>query len=89
MIERLQRALAHAEQLPPDLQEEIAAQIEALIPEESSEAIQAPDQPNTVPHSALDLAGAWSDIPWESMEQELDRIRHSNPPTPPVELDEL
>lgn len=89
MIESLQRAFAHAEHLPTDLQEELAAQIEALISAEMSEAITAPDQLNTAPQSALDLAGAWSDIPWERMEQELDRIRHSNPPTPPFELDEL
>lgn len=36
---------------------------------------------------ALDLAGAWSDLDWDDMERELHRIRHENPPTPP--LDEL
>lgn len=89
MIERLQQAFAQAEQLPPDLQEELATQIESLLSAEANEAAHTPEHPNTEPHNALDLAGAWSDIPWESMERELDRIRHSNPPTPPIELDEL
>lgn len=29
---------------------------------------------------ALALAGAWSDLDWEQMAQELDHIRHDNPP---------
>ena len=37
--------------------------------------------------TALNLAGAWSDISWEEMEKELDRIRHESKPTPPFELD--
>ncbi len=37
--------------------------------------------------TALDLAGAWSDLSWEEMEKELDRIRHESKPTPPFELD--
>ncbi len=36
---------------------------------------------------ALSLAGAWSDLDWEDMEKELDRIRHESKPTPPIELD--
>ncbi len=36
---------------------------------------------------ALNLAGAWSDLDWEDMEKELDRIRHESKPTPPIELD--
>jgi hypothetical protein len=35
---------------------------------------------------ALRLAGAWSDLSWEEMERELDRIRHESKPTPPFEL---
>ncbi len=33
---------------------------------------------------ALDLAGAWSDLNWEKMEQALNRIRHESKPTPPI-----
>jgi hypothetical protein len=34
--------------------------------------------------TALRLAGAWSDLPWEEMEQSLDHIRHDSHPTPPI-----
>jgi hypothetical protein len=29
------------------------------------------------------LAGAWSDLNWEEMVEELDRIRHASRPAPP------
>ena len=34
---------------------------------------------------ALSLAGAWSDLDWEETLEELDRIRHQTPPTPPID----
>jgi cell division GTPase FtsZ len=34
--------------------------------------------------AALALAGAWSDLAWEELEQALDRIRHESQPTPPL-----
>lgn len=34
---------------------------------------------------ALDLAGAWSDLPWDEMEAALDDIRHQSRPTPPID----
>ena len=34
---------------------------------------------------ALSLAGAWSDLDWDEMAEELDRIRHAGAPTPPIE----
>ncbi len=34
----------------------------------------------------LGLAGAWSDLNWDVMERELDRIRHESRPTPPISL---
>ena|SRR5215212_4380234 len=34
--------------------------------------------------AALNLAGAWSDLSWEEMEEALDRIRHDSKPTPPL-----
>ncbi len=40
-----------------------------------------------VTQTALKLAGAWSDLHWEDMERELDRIRHESTPTPPIDLD--
>jgi hypothetical protein len=36
--------------------------------------------------AALALAGAWADLPSDRMEEELDRIRHSSKPTPPLAL---
>ncbi len=35
-------------------------------------------------NAALKLAGAWSDLSWEEMEESLDRIRHDSKPTPPI-----
>lgn len=35
---------------------------------------------------ALSLLGAWSDLDWEEALDELDRIRHVVPPTPPIDL---
>jgi hypothetical protein len=36
--------------------------------------------------AALSLAGAWSDLDWDEMVEALDRIRHSNPPSPPLSI---
>ncbi len=36
--------------------------------------------------TALDLAGAWSDLSWKETEQALDDIRHESKPTPPIDL---
>lgn len=35
--------------------------------------------------AALAVIGAWSDLDWDELSRDLDRIRHENPPTPPVE----
>ncbi len=35
---------------------------------------------------ALSLAGAWKDLDWDEMQGELGRIRHENPPSPPLDL---
>src|SRR2546421_9114762 len=37
---------------------------------------------------ALDLAGAWKDIPSDDMEEQLQHIRHASKPTPPFTLDD-
>ncbi len=45
------------------------------------------------PRDARHLAGAWKaidpDLDWDTMADELDRIRHESTPTPPIDLDEL
>jgi hypothetical protein len=35
---------------------------------------------------ALKLAGSWSDLDWDEVEQELYRIRHESQPTPPISI---
>ena len=35
---------------------------------------------------ALSLFGAWADLDWEAALDELDRIRQSSPPAPPLRL---
>lgn len=32
------------------------------------------------------LAGAWNDMKWDEVSQELERIRHESLPTPPISL---
>ena len=34
----------------------------------------------------LNLAGSWSDLNWDIVEEELYRIRHEGGPTPPLSL---
>lgn len=36
---------------------------------------------------ALDAAGSWSDLNFDDMLDELDRIRHESKPTPPFDPD--
>ena len=37
--------------------------------------------------ATLALAGSWSDLDWDDMIRQLDRIRHESTPTPPIDLD--
>ena len=73
MIDRLHRALEHVDELPLDLQEQLA------------EIIEQHTEPVDI--SSESLAGAWSDLPdtFDEMLDALDRIRHASPPTPPVD----
>jgi hypothetical protein len=34
---------------------------------------------------ALGVIGAWSDLDWDHAADELDRLRHASPPTPPID----
>lgn len=42
---------------------------------------------NDVTTDALSLAGAWSDLDFDTVADALDRIRHESTPTPPIDLD--
>lgn len=83
MIERLQQVLTRIEQLPPELQEEVAAQLELLtepfeaIPNVGTKSLQKKDK---------SLAGAWRDLAWDDEVAAFDRMRHATQPTPPIEL---
>jgi hypothetical protein len=70
MIERLRRVLTWLEQLPPEVQEEAAAQLEILT--ETFEAI-----PNRDRAKGRSLAGVWRDIAWDDEVEAFDRMRHS------------
>lgn len=35
--------------------------------------------------SAMSVLGAWSDLDWDEFVDEIDRIRHENKPTPPID----
>lgn len=67
MIERLQRALEHVDELSPAIQEELAEYIEQNI------------EPLDMPVGSL--AGSMPDLP-DDMEETLFRMRHEVPPKP-------
>ena len=83
MIERLQQVLTRIEQLPPEVQEEAAAQLEILT--EAFEAIPNAKTPRTR-EKGRSLAGAWRDLTWDDEVEAFDRMRHATQPTPPIEL---
>jgi hypothetical protein len=88
MIERLQRALEHIEELSPAAQEDLAQQIEDMT-EPLSDAPATPfsSGDTTLPASvrrALALGGAWSDMQDDEFAF-FDRIRHETPPSPPMD----
>jgi hypothetical protein len=92
MIDRLQHALPDMEQLPEATQEELAAQIETLL-----ERLEPPKQgqrgaslkaKKRTKKEWENPVGAWADMPdtVDEMFEAFDKIRHANPPSPPVEL---
>lgn len=89
MIERLQRALAHIEDLSPEAQLEVARQIEALsAPLENLPALEGTAADPSLPQSvrvALALGGAWSDLQDDDEFAYLERVRHEVPPSPPMD----
>ena len=83
MIERLQQVLTRIEQLPPEIQEEAAAQLEILT--EPFVAIPNAQMKRTR-GKGRSLAGAWRDLAWDDEAEAFDRMRHATQPTPPIEL---
>lgn len=83
MIERLQHVLTRIEQLPPELQEEVAAQLEILT--EPFEEISN-TKTNSTRKRSKSLAGAWRDLDEDDEAEAFDRMRHATQPTPPIEL---
>jgi hypothetical protein len=89
MIERLQRALEHIEELSPEAQADLAQQIEDFteplddIPD-TSEPVTDAAMPRTV-RAALALAGAWRDLQGDDEFEALHRVRHERQPTPPAD----
>ena len=96
ITERLHQALQHIESLSPDMQDELAEQIEEMTeplePLNLSLEGQLHSEPQmpaveSLPESvrvALALGGAWSDLQDDEFAA-LDRIRHATPPSLPVE----
>ncbi len=87
MIDRLHDLLPSLEKLPPELQEEMATYIEALAETLQHTSITRTQFKNrSVQEQApwQDPFGAWNDLP-DTMLDELERLRHSSPPTPPLE----
>lgn len=70
MIERLQRAMEHIEEVSPEIQEQLAA-----IIEENTEPLET---------AAANLAGSMPDLP-DDMVETLLRMRREVPPTPPMD----
>lgn len=89
MIERLQRALEHIEELSPEAQEELAQQIETMsAPLNDPPTVGRTPSDATLPRSvqvALALGGVWSDLQGDDEFAFYDRLRHETPPTPPMD----
>lgn len=92
MIERLQRALEHVEELSPDEQEEIAMLIEertepiAPIPEPLQSSLR-PGEEHLLKRvrDALTAIGSARDLQGDDEFDALDRIRHESKPSPPMD----
>lgn len=64
------------------LVEEDGRQIVRYSTDDATEASNA----DATVHAALSVIGAWSDLDWEDLSADLDRIRHESQPTPPIDL---
>lgn len=51
---------------------------------DETEAVEPKTDAGT--QAALRAIGAWADLDWDEAVEELDRIRHASPPSPPLDL---
>jgi hypothetical protein len=94
MIDRLQRALEHIDDLSPEVQDDIAQLIEEQTASAGDElAASVPhDESSRLPRRirvALAAIGSARDLQDDDEFAALDRIRHESIPTPPIALDDL
>jgi hypothetical protein len=90
MIARLHNVLLSLEHLPPEAQEEAVTYIEALVEAlRHASVVHARTRDvsgeKSISAQWQDPFGAWSDLP-DTMLDELNQLRHSSQPTPPLEL---
>ena len=89
MIERLQRALEHIEELSPAAQEDLAQRIEDMT-ELLSDAPTSPLPPGDAPlpasvQRALATFGSARDLQGDDEFAFFERIWHETPPSPPMD----
>jgi hypothetical protein len=89
MIERLQRVLTHIDELSPEMQEDLAQQIEEMTESlhDFTPRANLPADETLSPsaRAALALGGAWRDLQDDDEFAYFERIRHEVPPSPPME----
>jgi hypothetical protein len=64
------------------LQEDNEEVVHYYVEEAEADAVNSADRIRDI----LKLAGVWSDLNWDEMEQGLYHIRHDSRPTPPLSL---
>ncbi len=74
VVERLQRALQHIDELTPDEQEDVAEQILTFAGKVEPRGARA-----------LRLIGAWANMQPDDMDETILRWRRETPPTPPID----
>ncbi len=82
MIDRLHEMLERLQYLPQSEQEEVVEQLERLLARIERRQSKAQER-STAWHK---LVGVWADDNVDQAYAELDRIRHANPPSPPLQL---
>jgi hypothetical protein len=84
MIERLQRALEHIEELSPAAQEDLAQFIEEMTEPVASSSSADEDLSPSV-QRALALGGAWRDLQDDDEFAFFDSIKRESKPSPPMD----